>query len=786
MAYALEKRLSEVCRSLGLKFEVCPDGTKPDDILPAVKAYGCAEELFDALEKRDPYELADTLVVLDVGMQLEEAFDPETPKADGWHRTNHRAGVAVELVLRFPQVFPVILSPAVPTSDEELKRDTNAEKTDTKVEVVDPSSRATKDNEWGRFHSLRNELFTKNKPGQPDLDFGNLLGSLRVPLNFVSPLDKGNGLSSTLARFAHGMRCWFDPTGLRTFVKNRFLGQLFGKDNNWNNTDDQRKVLLDRLSRVAVAIDEEREFALLNAYTAWKFGRRAWIVTTYSEFNTHPLWSVKSEKATDVVVLRDVDLRFPDVKVGGQNINVRGDLRNIRSDRWQDKIGKAWLVRVVSGETNVRPVASPDKLKACSPDLENWRLGQEGGTGKEEVLSYSGFSKPLATLYDLQDVLGEPGSRAESSVISRITQPSDSSDDGQQAGHGAPYSNLAIAESLLRQARCRQETFSESVIGALLASEAYELLLGMSKTTALEALYEMHRSEVRAEIGIPGTGEAISIKHRQEDVKKTVVSLYRKLGLKQSVRVQRLYLSQIWSELRVIYRKGEQFGAGEQANIEGLRYARWTPKWIRASMEWLLDRVGIRRLVAGIAGKTSGGVARMKKWVFSGVEWVGLNTLLLKVQTLLLKVQEHKFTRFFKGSWILARDRFRLENFKWVILKVCTTVTGWVVALFVFTVSFAGLYAWKAGLSWDLVHLDGYRRFGVLASQVLLATLQMQFNDLENEYKAVLDVDGIYVASVGYPVDGFWHHILAIAHLGVSFVMFGILIAMIYRKITRS
>ena len=86
MAYALRQKLSEPCRQLGLKLEICPEGEKRDkDNVLETYAYASAEELFDCLAARPPMALADTLVVLNVGADLLEAFQPVALRdGDGW------------------------------------------------------------------------------------------------------------------------------------------------------------------------------------------------------------------------------------------------------------------------------------------------------------------------------------------------------------------------------------------------------------------------------------------------------------------------------------------------------------------------------------------------------------------------------------------------------------------------------------------------------------------------------------------------------------------------------
>lgn len=690
MAYALAKRLDEPCRRLGLRLNICPDGDGDEHDFGGkkIKSYGCAEELFDHLEtvsRDDPMGLADTLVVLDVGANLTQAFEPAAPKDKGWHKTeSRRAGVAVELILRFPQVFPVILSPAVPTTEFECSNESA---------VSDPlpiSEHCDAKDDWRGFGGLAKSLRetkAKNIPVAP------AVFALHAPLHFVSPLDGGRGLCSTLTRFARGMRCWFDPTGLRTLVKNRFLGTLFGDQQGWSNTEKGREVLLERLGRVAVAIDEEREFALLNAYAAWKFGRRAWIVISYSEFATHPLWTHKVSREDDVLVLRDIDIRFPDV----DGVGVRNALKNIHSEEWREKIGPDWRIRAVSGEAAVIPA---DKIPEdwCS---DQKRVGQKNiTTAGKEIQKYSGYQKPIASLYELASIVGEGAEEAVDSAISRIESASDKQGD---SGHGAPYLNLAMAESLLQQARSYKDSPSAYIFGALLASESYELLLGMSKTTALEALLEMHKAEAHAEVHFPGVGHAVDIKPRKSDIEKSLQRLYSNPKIDRSAEVQGMYLSQFWAEMRIVYRDGEQFSAAEAANVQSLIRGKWLP-----SIHFQIQR------------------APNSNWFT-----FGFKSLAVRITSSFIALIVASLLLYAYAAVFYAHNECRVPD--------------------------------KTGDSWI-----GY--IGNLFLSAMLSSISLQPSS------AVEDI---------VKCGGSWGLIVSIAHLGLSYILFGVLISMLYRKVTR-
>lgn len=619
MASALESVLPDLCRTEGLRLQIGPTGGS--DLGPRKGAYDCAEALFDDLAEHAPMELADTLVILDLGGDLLQAFSPTAQSAsEGWHRSSHRRpGVAVELLLRFPQVFPVFLSVAVPPVGE---------------------GPTIKDTDWRGWHQLIEALARKDDPKGETED--KIQVWKEIGIHFATPLDQGKMLAMALERFGGGLRTWFDPTGLRTRLKNHFLGTVFGDSSNWSTSTRARAVLRLRLTHVAVAVDEEREFATLNAYAAYKFGRRAALVTTYGELQDCELLKVECP-GRDGVLLRDLDLRFPDIP--DDKPNLREDLKNWNKILTVPGMNlKEVQDKGTMGEWTVRAVSSHPEVVEGNNSWEGTELqfGQRCSKTPEKVsakFQYLGFRKPIGSIYALRDVLdlntrkGTRGARSATTESGHsISSSLPAAEDLTGGNHGAPYQNLPMAEFLLLQARRCQEGPVENLIGAFLAAEAIELLLWMSPTTVLEALLLQHKKEVEAEVEFPGVARGIDIEPRRKDISWAVESrndgefvnaffsiLCRPLGegatwdgryisfvitrfqqffgriwlsfktgwknwmnglrgQKKPRAVQDMFLSQFWAELKTVYREGEQFVAAERANTLSLAHGRWSSK----------------------------------------------------------------------------------------------------------------------------------------------------------------------------------------------------------------
>lgn len=677
MARALRKRLKPLCDELDLKLDVCPGGE--GRAAQGETGYASATNLFDVLEARDPDSLADTLVVMDVGVDVSSAFGARSQQ-DGWRNNENSPGVAVEMLLRFPLVFPVFVSAALPPRDEWLVGRTG----------------------WTKFREVVKALLLGAGPQMPKLTLHtNQCPAFDPGLHLIS-LHNGtkewNG-KATLERFASGMRCWFDPTGLRTLVRNRQLGMTFGSSTDWSSSwprnpadDGLRKALLDRLDRIVVAVDEEREFSALLAYAAYKYGYRSWMVTSWSTFKDR-LWGRRFNAQT-MLVLRDVDLRFPDYPKG-EDVGckgLRGELMSATSEHW--KPVRSARVRTRS----VTSVALPSTVPSWYERLINrWKpeeisLGERTNVCQNNERQYLGLQKPLSSVYDLCK-LHQLKSRSLTSQLGNARSADTTS-------HAAPYANLAIAESLLKQAgRCSGQPVSQ-LLAALMAGESYSLLLGMSKTTALEALMAMHRAEVHAEITFLGISGKVGVNERKRDIEASLNSL---LGCEQGARmVGNIYLSQFWAELRGIYRDGERFKAAEGANRESLLSSRWLFGWFSGALGW-------------------------PSW-----------------------------TRWFNPK-------------RWIV-GVGTILRSWLGAATVMITLVSGAYAYVlpqplCGDTWDLVCFMG------VARESMLTSLSLQLTEcLDDAMRS----------------NGSWGGVLAITHLSFSYIMFGLLISMLYRKLTRA
>ena len=519
------ERIATLCKDNDLGLQVGPSTTS--------KTFDNKEELFSYLRGLGTMQLAHTLVIFHIGVYPAECFAPKIPSHNSeWHTgTPSTLGAALELVLNFPQVFPVFVGPG----HEHLRVFLNDLE---RLEPAEGSESETMLEGWYQLH-------------------------------FVDEIMNMSGLETVLRRFAFGLRPMFDPTGLRTLLRNQFLGQVFGKPGDWSNSRPARQRLASRLQNLVVVVDEEPEIASFAAYSAYKSGARSWTITTYQGLLDPAIPTWRDSKTRNLWLFRDLDLRFPDYEEDPNSKDketpLRLQLKDIGSQLWSElRLPTQTTVRVISYDSRVlesKPNWEPRPL----------RVGQE--EGDPDKCHYYGLRKPLRSMYAIRSIFGKT-TLGTTTVLSGLPIPKDleKGKGAEKDHHAAPYHNLKLAWDLLEQAEeCRAQSDVEaSITRAFLAQEAYSLLLGMSQTSSLRALREMALAETIAEGESGGVSHALEIGDRRKDLSSTVANL----NLKDEGAN---FLAKVWALLRAVYKESEQFEASEEANAESLVYSQWVP-----------------------------------------------------------------------------------------------------------------------------------------------------------------------------------------------------------------
>ena len=536
LAEAYKVMFESECRRLGLRLQICPGASGRVSQSRNANAYGDIEELFEYLDSLDIEILANCQVWVDLSPfeQIQDAFAartiPDSPPLIGHRWTNQKRvtwGPAARLVLKFPLIFPVFIHPV----------------------LRDFTFRFHGDNpQWSR--DIKSSFFLRK-------DFhlvSPVQGNISDTKMFYKPLDY----------FANGHRCYFDPTGLRSTVKAAMLGLAIGETvtNGREEVIDTKaasgsvKILLDRLDKDCVVVEDEADQALLNAYIGWRKGFRAWLTTTYAALEDgepNPSGNI----VTNRMIIRDFDLRFPDVPSGAHR---RKELMDV--DKWPKPGWRTdnMQVRVISACACIH-----DEHNLCIRKPIQY-LHQPMVMGSF-LSDFEGYGElPIQTMMTrLETVQGQAVAGGNTDV---------------SKGHGAPYANLAIAESLITRARQSQDSASCSLLAALLAHEAYELLLGMGLSSSLDALAILHIREVDAEVTSIGIANQIDLGPRAEEIEKTLDILLPKseergITFKQEEnrRTRKEFLLRLWGEIRSKLKNSEHFEESEHARQLVLTYS---------------------------------------------------------------------------------------------------------------------------------------------------------------------------------------------------------------------
>jgi len=292
----------------------------------------------------------------------------------------------------------------------------------------------------------------------------------------------------------------FDPCSLR----NRIRKNIAVKENGVPVRND-----------VSAAIDEEISYALLNGYTAYRFGYIAWPITTlkimqhvFAESDT----SLELEHLP-TLVFEDLYLNFPD-KDGDyhiSNLDFRDEefkkLKNV-VDRILVTVGhrknpkskltwlrnKVYLKYTFAGKTKTL-------FKPFSGIFDLWKKSRKWYFIKNKPIKGKGYIWPP-------------------------TRPSET--QNEELTHSAPGRLLLVAQTLLKRADSILSTASsveDAIQAATLALEAKELLACKTPTIAMHALSLQHQAEVEAECMFYGVEYDFDVKSRILDIKKEIKAI---------------------------------------------------------------------------------------------------------------------------------------------------------------------------------------------------------------------------------------------------------------------
>lgn len=397
-----------------------------------------------------------------------------------------------------------------------------------------------------------------------------------------------NRIIELLKRHQDGYRPLFDPSGLRTYIKELVIKteDALERDNKSEVENDQmlpivRDRLKKRKTQSAVVIDEELPFTFLNGYIAYRTGYRCFMITSKSEMEK----VLKEPNEALQLSIEDLDIKLSDMDDG--ETKILRDL-DVRANEEYYKVLNIKNRLIVTGV-------------ATNEEREKYK-------GRFEIIG-----KPYAGIYDLKKYIDELSNQEhpvsndrvglENQSRSTNNSESDQPDDEKKSNdfplsHSALNKILLIANSLISKAKKilgDAKSCQEYVFGAILSFEAKELLHGKSMTTALEAIALQHQMEARAECCFLGVAHEIETDLRFKDISKevnTIIKINDKPEQKKSAQSSNAQI-EIVNNIRLIFKEYEQFDEEELCLIE-VRKLRQKLHWhssnkFCSSIEWCFN-----------------------------------------------------------------------------------------------------------------------------------------------------------------------------------------------------
>jgi hypothetical protein len=309
-----------------------------------------------------------------------------------------------------------------------------------------------------------------------------------------------------------------DAVGLRSHVRIQTNRQL-------EEMGDDLKLPV-REKRAAV-IDEEKDYAYFNGYTAYRFGSVTDVITTWAMMeqlfggndpNPHGYW----------LLLEDMSLNFADKP---RRIHLL-KLRQYDDEKTGEPQGRAyWCPKLdsrfpIQENSEYRFLVTTGQARDTNTLTDNESYLNEWKKGRGKPLY-----KPAKGMFGLWEDAGLFSIPSWFKVTRRQTgcdclpgEPHTCAllkATSHSSGHGAPGKLMLVADMLIRRSRAlldKATAVETAVQGAVLATEALELTGRRTPTTAIDALTLKHQFEVLAECQFYGVEHHIDTKKRWEDI----------------------------------------------------------------------------------------------------------------------------------------------------------------------------------------------------------------------------------------------------------------------------
>jgi hypothetical protein len=315
-----------------------------------------------------------------------------------------------------------------------------------------------------------------------------------------------------------------DGSGLRNAVRKRIA----------DSEEGRRKVApyIPFRTDMAIALDDEISYAYFNAYTAYRFGFRAFPVGR-NALAEALLAEKNSDLPSPFLTFEDVYLNFPDNPAYRHYSDLGSDDANGRKEKLS-RLEKANYRIFVT--TEHRHGGDGGKHDANHAYVESDDCVQDGTEanryGRMVLKPYSGMFA-LWTRSGLGRRLRGGGvGKPKRGVAPEFVWPPPKSDghDGD-TGHSAPGRLLQVAAHMIIRCeamiRAGVHTVPDAVRCAVLTTDALELLGDRTPTTAMDALTFKHVAEVTAECQFSGVEYNIVVQPRLDEIAREARCLSR-------------------------------------------------------------------------------------------------------------------------------------------------------------------------------------------------------------------------------------------------------------------
>jgi hypothetical protein len=529
--------------------------------------FSSSAELFEKLDGYAPEQLRETMVV----------FDLCAEDGSSWEVSNmwFERGLAAQLLMSYPEVYFVFLYETGSSHDPFVITESNMN--DRGVEII------------LQHHFVRADCLYQ--------------------------------LVELIQHHGRGFRMIFDATGLRSLIKQRLLSEVGGIE-----SSIYEPLLRSRRDHFAAVVDEESAFVYLNGYVAYQAGFCSWLLGTWSEFRrvlrcdpapereSNDLVLTTSTRATGPeafkVMLSDWDLAFPDLPGGTAEqrlLLTEGLFRNIDGliliTSFKDEYQQELLAKH-QGFREVKPYGGMFKLLTSQPPQSRNPLKDRYESAWAGILKDNQNSGRLAKIWSfLRNSLSKSKKNSERATTATTGSGSKTGSPNKISHHSAPHARSVVANRLLSRARLFKaygELSTENAVHmALLAGEAKEILGGMSRTTAYEALSLQNEAEVSAEVSFLGMSARVEVSQRLSKLKQEgkvvhntqssggLTASDNKYALRESQEAHLNFLLQAVKNLRLRFTAHEQMEASEECLQTFAEYHYKLMPWGRGPLDVL-------------------------------------------------------------------------------------------------------------------------------------------------------------------------------------------------------